>query len=421
MEQTAIQPITPDTSMAISPQSALTSLRELEALVAQVMKEGEHYGVIPGTEKRTLLKAGAELLGTVYGITAAEVEIVERIESWTVEVTATTFPLFRYLVKTTFVNSSGRIVAFGYGEANSYETKYRWRKGERICPKCQKPAIIAGKAEYGGGWLCWKQRGGCGAKFTETAPEIVSQVVGNVPNVAIFDQVNTLLKMAKKRSFVDGMLIGTRTSGIFTQDMEDFATLEDVKRHEEKAATTVTAADEAKPSPVQTIGDTLIPMGPNKGKRLADVSRGTLEAQLKWLRENNRATDYADIVEKYLNEPKKEEDPFEGAFDRAKREAVDVKSVDVKDEAKEAKETLDNMFGPADGPAPRSGRLKNDLGLAIQAAKSPEALTKIAQEVASRHATGDLTDDDAVSLSNEIDAVAERLAKAGAKMAKPKR
>lgn len=39
--------------------------------------------------------------------------------------------------------------------------------GDRLCPQCQKPAIIKGRAEYGGGWLCFKKKGGCGAKFPD--------------------------------------------------------------------------------------------------------------------------------------------------------------------------------------------------------------------------------------------------------------
>lgn len=37
----------------------------------------------------------------------------------------------------------------------------------RACPECGESAIIKGKAEYGGGWVCWKKRGGCGATFPE--------------------------------------------------------------------------------------------------------------------------------------------------------------------------------------------------------------------------------------------------------------
>lgn len=35
-----------------------------------------------------------------------------------------------------------------------------------VCPECKKTdAVIKGKAEYGGGYLCFKKKGGCGAKW----------------------------------------------------------------------------------------------------------------------------------------------------------------------------------------------------------------------------------------------------------------
>jgi hypothetical protein len=36
-----------------------------------------------------------------------------------------------------------------------------------VCPVCGKDAVIKGKAEYGGGWLCFGKKGGCGAKWPE--------------------------------------------------------------------------------------------------------------------------------------------------------------------------------------------------------------------------------------------------------------
>lgn len=39
--------------------------------------------------------------------------------------------------------------------------------GMKECPECEVKAIIKGKAEYGGGHVCWKQKGGCGAKFND--------------------------------------------------------------------------------------------------------------------------------------------------------------------------------------------------------------------------------------------------------------
>jgi hypothetical protein len=50
------------------------------------------------------------------------------------------------------------------------------------CPKCGKDAIIQGKPEYGGGWLCYKQKGGCGAKFT-VDPAIVNQNSSTEPDL----------------------------------------------------------------------------------------------------------------------------------------------------------------------------------------------------------------------------------------------
>lgn len=37
----------------------------------------------------------------------------------------------------------------------------------KTCPACGAQAVIAGKPEYGGGFVCWKNKGGCGAKFAD--------------------------------------------------------------------------------------------------------------------------------------------------------------------------------------------------------------------------------------------------------------
>ena len=86
------------------------------------------------------------------------------------------------------------------------ESKYRWRTTERICPHCKKPAIIKGKAEYGGGWLCWKKKDGCGQKFDDQDRVITDQEVEKIENPDIIDCVNTVLKMAQKRAMVAASL-----------------------------------------------------------------------------------------------------------------------------------------------------------------------------------------------------------------------
>ena len=73
-------------------------------------------------------------------------------------------------------------------------------------PVCGAATIIRGKAEYGGGWLCFSKKGGCGAKYSDGDFRIEGQETGRVPNPDIADVVNTILKMAKKRALIDAVL-----------------------------------------------------------------------------------------------------------------------------------------------------------------------------------------------------------------------
>jgi hypothetical protein len=113
------------------------------------------------------------------------------------------------------------IMGQGIGSCSTMESKYRYRNASMKCPLCGKESIIKGKAEYGGGWICFAKKGGCGAKFKEGAPEIEKQERGKIENVDISDQRNTARKMAKKRSHIDAALTTTGASEFFTQDVED--------------------------------------------------------------------------------------------------------------------------------------------------------------------------------------------------------
>jgi hypothetical protein len=193
--------------------SAKQRLRELQEFVREVMVEGEDYGTIPGTEKPALYKPGAEKLCEIYGLIQVP-SVVTRIEDWDT-------PFFHYEIRCDLVSKrTGRVIGSGFGSCNSYESRYRWRMADRRCPICNRETIIRGKEEYGGGWLCFRKKGGCGAKFHDAEPEILNQTVGRVPNEDVCTLVNTLLKMAKKRALVDAVLSVTRSSGLFTQDEE---------------------------------------------------------------------------------------------------------------------------------------------------------------------------------------------------------
>jgi hypothetical protein len=186
---------------------------KLLQVIDKCLKDGIHYGKIEGCgNKPTLLKAGAEKLAMIFRL-YSEYE-VERIE----------LPLnhVEYVVTCTLKRiGTDEIWAQGLGSATSMESKHRFRAAKRICPICKTENIIKGKVEYGGGWLCYAKKGGCGAKWKDGDRTIEDQAIGQEENKNPFDVFNTVLKMAKKRSFTDACLSATAASDIFTQDLED--------------------------------------------------------------------------------------------------------------------------------------------------------------------------------------------------------
>jgi hypothetical protein len=197
-------------------QVAKQRLDEFQGFVKGYMVEGEDYGKIPGVAKPSLFKPGAEKLKELYGLTDTYPEDrIRRVENFDTG-------FFFYEVTCVLTSKkTGAVVAEGKGSCNSFESRYRFRNAERKCPKCHKEAIIKGKEEYGGGWLCWKKKNGCGAQFDINDPAILGQEAGKVENDNFYDVMNTILKMACKRAMVPAVISATRSSGIFTQDVED--------------------------------------------------------------------------------------------------------------------------------------------------------------------------------------------------------
>jgi len=196
----------------------------MTAFVRGLMHDGSDFGVIPGTNgKPVLLKPGAEKLCTFFGLSKRFV-LAQSIEDWTGD-THGGEPFFYYLYRCQLWRGD-LLVAESDGSCNSRESKYRWRKSERVCPACGQPTIIKGRAEYGGGWLCFAKKGGCGAKYGDGDPDIEGQATGRVANPDIADQVNTVQKMAQKRALIGTTLLAVNASEFFTQDMEDFVDAE---------------------------------------------------------------------------------------------------------------------------------------------------------------------------------------------------
>lgn len=198
----------------------LAALDTMRTRVARMQKAlmvlDVDYGTIPGTPKPTLLKPGAEKLCQAYGLAADFAP--ERIAG-----DGLTVPALAYQTRCDLHLGSldGLIVAVGYGSANSWERKHRYRNAELICPDCGNATGTVKKSKREPGWYCWQKIGGCGATFRPDDVRVRDQVVGQVENSDPWDLDTTLLKMAEKRAFVDATLRATAASGLFTQDMED--------------------------------------------------------------------------------------------------------------------------------------------------------------------------------------------------------
>ena len=210
----------------------------VEAVKHKVLKEGQDYGVIPGTERKnqqprngdeatptsrnnTLLKPGAEKLCSFFGLTP-QFEDYRVEENWDKG-------LFYYAYRCRLTRN-GRTIAEGIGSANSREKKYR--RGSRACPDCGATAIKRSKyppknapKDAPPQFYCEARSGGCGRQFDGNDERILNQAATQDPAEAC-DLINTLQKMAQKRALVAATLIATNASEFFTQDVEDMEIIE---------------------------------------------------------------------------------------------------------------------------------------------------------------------------------------------------
>ena len=202
----------------LSIQQAVERFNAMVEFVRTVMREGVDYGQIPGIDKPTLLKPGAEKLCTLFGL-SSRFQLIHSVEDWNGS-EHNGEPFFYYLYRCQLWRGD-LLIAEGDGSCNSFEQKYRYRDAQRKCPVCNQTTIIKGKEEFGGGWVCFKKRGGCGAKFGAEDAKITSQLVGRVPNENVADLVNTIQKMGQKRALIAAALLAVNGSEFFTQDTED--------------------------------------------------------------------------------------------------------------------------------------------------------------------------------------------------------
>ncbi len=166
-------------------------IKDQVQLIQQVMKavmlNGTHYGKIPGCgDKPALLKPGAEKLASTFRFA-----IDPQVEDHSNDDSC------RYRVRAVCTHQiTGQYLGTGIGEASGAEVKYAWRAAVCEAEFDHTPEALRR--------LKWERSGSA-----------VKQVRTNQADIA-----NTVLKMAKKRALVDGVLTITAASDIFTQDID---------------------------------------------------------------------------------------------------------------------------------------------------------------------------------------------------------
>lgn len=158
----------------------------------QIMKDGVHYGTIPGCgDKPALFKPGAEKILMVFKLVNAD-PIVETLRNDDEE--------YHVRVRTQIFTRDGARVGDGLGEASTAEEKYAWRSAS-----CDEEYETTTDNKRRIKWSVWngqKQR-----RF---------QI-----KTTVADYRNTVLKMAVKRSLIAATLNVTAASDCFAQDIED--------------------------------------------------------------------------------------------------------------------------------------------------------------------------------------------------------
>lgn len=167
-------------------------LNEFRAFVKRVLVEGIDFGRVGDVDKKCLYKAGAERICQLYNLAPR----------FTADVATEDFgraiPFFNYRLKCQLIHRpSGQVVGEGVGSCNSMESKYRYR--------VQWWNDSGKNPPQGQGWEQTRNK-----KWKKRAENVDTADVGN-----------TVLKMAKKRAFIDATLTVAAASEFFTQDIDD--------------------------------------------------------------------------------------------------------------------------------------------------------------------------------------------------------
>lgn len=186
--------------MALKLSDTAKKMELVQQFFNQVMIKGVDYGTVPGVEKPFLQKPGAEKLCVLYNYAPM---VKQKTEDKDVQGGFYSVELVIQLVH----RGTGIVVGEGIGSANTYENRYRYRwVSEYKLPRhLNKETIFSEEREE------WKN----GRKTGNT------YFMYRIENEDMHSLWNTVLKMAKKRAFVDATLTCTHASSIFALEEQE--------------------------------------------------------------------------------------------------------------------------------------------------------------------------------------------------------
>jgi len=112
-------------------QTTLAKIGQFQMVVQNTLKANHDYGIIPGTNKPTLLKPGAEKIQMLFGVTS-EYEVTERIQDYEKG-------FFAFTVRCT-IFKNGMKITEGVGHCNTREKKYVNQDPYTLANTCLKMA-----------------------------------------------------------------------------------------------------------------------------------------------------------------------------------------------------------------------------------------------------------------------------------------
>ena len=221
-------------------QEAKRQNNALMTMMDELMQDGIDYGKVPGVPKPFLHQPGAQQLGLVFKFRPEFVKVDSIIDFNQDPV----FLSYEYKCKL-YHKETDVFLGEGVGSCNNYERKYKYYRDKTV--------------------------------FEDP-----------------LDRQNTIIKMAKKRAYVDATLNVTGASRLFTQD-------QDLVEHD-------LSGENENGSTENNPGDYKMPFGKHKGVKLKKLDKGYLNWIVGQMEPKNETGEKVqEMAEKYLNGSSKKE------------------------------------------------------------------------------------------------------------------